>query len=213
MSELRDVSARREGRAVRAFFAWELPEGAKAALGALARELHARPNGDAVRWVRSESYHVTLRFLGNVETALLPELVAAVQKQLEGAQAFEVALGAPHAFPSARQPRVVVVAIEPEAPLAALAGRIEAGVVAAGLPAEKRGFRAHLTLGRVRSRRLPPLEAEPPAPGPDALAVAEVVLFQSDLGEGGSRYTPLARLPLAPAAAAAGPLPLPTIIQ
>jgi 2'-5' RNA ligase len=211
MSELRDVSARSHGRAVRAFFAWELPAGAKAALGALAAGLRARPDGDAVRWVRSESYHVTLRFLGNVPTALVPELVAAVRARLEGAEAFEVALGAPRAFPSARRPRVVVVALTPEAPLAALVERIEAGVVAAGLPAEPRGFRAHLTLGRVRSRRLPPLDAAACEAG--ALAVGEVVLFQSDLGRDGSRYTPLARLPLVPAAAAADPLPLPTSIQ
>ena len=237
MSEVRDVSARRkgrrsppdfdadpaqraegerslgQGRAVRAFFAWELPEGAKAALGALATELRARPDGDAVRWVKSENYHVTLRFLGNVETAVLPALVAAVRAELDAAKPCEVVLGAPHAFPSARQPRVIVVALEPEAPLAALAERIEAGVVAAGLPAEKRGFRAHLTLGRVRSRRLPSLDAPALALGPGALAVAEVVLLQSDLGRDGSRYTPLARLPLAPAAAAADPLPLPTSIQ
>ncbi len=181
-------------RGVRAFFAWELPADAKAALGALAAELRARPDGDAVRWVRSEGYHVTLRFLGSVESAVVPALVTAVQSELAAAKPFEVVLGAPHAFPSARQPRVVVVAVEPEAPLAALAERIEAGVVAAGLPAERRRFRAHLTLGRVRSRRLPVLAAEPLATGP--LAVREVVLFRSDLDRDGSRYTPLAQLPL-----------------
>ena len=211
MSEEGDVSARSQGRAVRAFFAWELPEDAKAALGVLARGLRARPDGDAVRWVRSERYHVTLRFLGNVATSLLPALVAAVRGELDGAKPFEVALGAPHAFPSARQPRVIVVPLEPEALLAGLAERIEAGVVAAGLPAEKRRFRAHLTLGRVRNRRLPSLEAAALAVG--ALAVREVVLFQSDLGPDGSRYTPLARLPLASAVAAAAPLPLPTSFQ
>jgi RNA 2',3'-cyclic 3'-phosphodiesterase len=204
-----DVSARREGRAVR-FFAWEPSEAAKAALGALAHELRARPDGAAVRWVRRESYHVTLRFLGNVASELVPELVAAVQRELAGTPAFDVAFGPPHAFPSAREPRVVVVAALPEAPLAALAARLEAAVVAAGLPAETRRFRAHLTLGRVRSRRLPPLDA--PAPGAAARAVREVVLFRSDLGRDGSRYTPLARLPLASAAALADPLPLPTSI-
>lgn len=212
MSELRDLSARKEKRAVRAFFAWELPAGAKAALGALARELSARPDGGTVRWVRNEGYHVTLRFLGNVATSLLPELVAAVRRELGATQPFEVTLGAPHAFPSAREPRVVVVSARPEAPLAALAARIEAGVVAAGLPAEPRRFRAHLTLGRVRSRRLPPLD-ETRAAAPAALRVAEVVLFQSDLGAGGSRYTPLARLPLPSSASPADPLPLPTSFQ
>jgi len=207
MSESLGPSARRQGAAVRVFFAWELPEAAKAELAALARELRARPDGDAVRWVRSESYHVTLRFLGNVATGKLSALVEAVRGALAFASPFEVALGAPRAFPSARQPRVVVLALEPEASLAALAERIEAAVVAAGLPAEQRRFHAHLTLGRARSRRLPSLDA--PAPRSGALAVREVVLFQSDLDSSGSRYTPLARLPLS-AAASAVTLPLPT---
>jgi 2'-5' RNA ligase len=194
MSEALSPSARRLGAAVRAFFAWEPPAGAKQALAALMRELRARPDGDAVRWVRPEGYHVTLRFLGNVPTADVPALAEAVAGALAGSRRFSVTLGATHAFPSARQPRVVVIALEPEADLAALAARVEAGVVAAGLPAEKRRFRAHLTLGRVRGRRVPVLDA--PVPDAGALEVNEVVLFQSDLGEGGSRYTPLAQVPL-----------------
>jgi 2'-5' RNA ligase len=193
-SEALTPSARRLGTVVRAFFAWEPPEGAKQALAALVRELRARRDGDAVRWVRPEGYHVTLRFLGNVPTADVPALAGAVESALAGAVPFPVTLGATRAFPSARQPRVVVIELEPEADLAALAARVEAGVVAAGLPAEKRRFRAHLTLGRVRGRRVPALDAPPPSAG--ALDVHEVVLFRSDLGRDGSRYTPLAQLPL-----------------
>jgi 2'-5' RNA ligase len=102
-----------------------------------------------------------------------------------------------------------VVELEPEAPLLALAECVEAGVVAAGLAPAPRRFRAHLTLGRVRGRRLPPLEL--PALGAGEIGVHEVVLFQSDLGRDGSRYTPLAKLPLSSAAPrAAASLPLPT---
>jgi 2'-5' RNA ligase len=194
MSEALSPSARRLGAAVRAFFAWEPPETAKDALGALARELRARPDGDAVRWVRPEGYHVTLRFLGNVPVTELPTLAKSVEGALAGAAPFPVTFGAAHAFPSVRQPRVVVIELAPEALLAALAERVEAGVVAAGLPAERRRFRAHLTLGRVRGRRVPALDA--PAPAAGALEVRDVVLFRSDLGEGGSRYSPLAQLPL-----------------
>jgi 2'-5' RNA ligase len=194
MSEALSPSARRLGAAVRAFFAWEPPAGAKQALAALARELRARPDGDAVRWVRPEGYHVTLRFLGNVPTDDVPALAKSVEGALAGSRRFSVTLGATHAFPSAQKPRVVVIELEPEAEFAALAARVEAGVVAAGLPAEKRRFRAHLTLGRVRGRRVPALDA--PVPDAGALEVDEVVLFKSDLGAGGSRYTPLAQLPL-----------------
>jgi len=194
MSEALTPSARRLGSAVRAFFAWEPPEAAKLALAALVRELHARPDGDTVRWVRPDSYHVTLRFLGNVPAADVPALTCAVEAALAGSVHFPVTLGAPRAFPSARQPRVIVIELEPEADLAALAARVEAGVVAAGLPAEKRRFRAHLTLGRVRSRRLPVLDAK--CNTDCALDVHEVVLFRSDLDRDGSRYTPLAQIPL-----------------
>jgi 2'-5' RNA ligase len=194
VSEALSPSARRLGAAVRAFFAWEPSAVAKEALGALVRELRSRPDGDAVRWVRPEGYHVTLRFLGNVPTGEVPALVKSVERALSDTARFRVTLGATRAFPSARRPRVVVLELAPEAALAALAAHVEAGVVAAGHPAEPRRFRAHLTLGRVRGRRVPALDAERPAVG--ALDVHEVVLFRSDLDRDGSRYTPLAQLPL-----------------
>jgi 2'-5' RNA ligase len=208
MSEALGPSARRLGTAVRAFFAVEPPQAAKLALAALTQQLRERPDGDAVRWVRPEGFHVTLRFLGNVPSAELPALAQAVEAALVGAPGFRVTLGAVRAFPSARQPRVVVVELEPEAELLALAERVEVGVVAAGLEPSPRRFRAHLTLGRVRGRRLPPLDL--PAAGEGEIDVHEVVLFRSDLGRDGSRYTPLACLPLAGSAPRAASLPLPT---
>ena len=72
MSEALGPSARRHGTAVRAFFAWEPEAAAKSALAALVAELRRRPDGDAVRWVKPEGYHLTLRFLGNVATSEVP---------------------------------------------------------------------------------------------------------------------------------------------
>jgi len=194
MSEELSPSARRLGAAVRAFFAWAPPEPAQDALAALVRALREQPDGDAVRWVRPEGFHVTLRFLGNVPTGEVPALAKSVERALSGSARFRVTLGAPRVFPSARRPRVVVLAVEPEPALAALAERVEAGVVAAGLPPEPRRFRAHLTLGRVRGSRVPALDAARPAGG--ELDVDEVTLFRSDLDRDGSHYTPLAQLPL-----------------
>jgi 2'-5' RNA ligase len=88
----------------------------------------------------------------------------------------------------------VVLDLEPERPLARLAAAVEAGVGGAGLPAEERAFRAHLTLGRVRGRELGALPSLP-ASGVD-FPVAEVVLYQSQLHREGARYTPLERIPL-----------------
>jgi 2'-5' RNA ligase len=198
VGEVGDVSARREGRAVRAFFAWAVPEAARAEIAEQVRVLRERPNGDAVRWVRSEGYHVTLRFLGNVALPLVPELVEAVRQALLEVKPFAVRLGAPQPFPSIRRPRVIVLSLEPQVELAALAERLEAAVVGCGLRSEKRRFQAHLTLGRLRNQKLPELGLPSVSCGP--LAVHEAVLFQSELGRDGSRYSPLAHLPLAAAA-------------
>ena len=76
-----------------------------------------------------------------------------------------------------------------------LAERVERAVVSAGLPAERRRFRAHLTLGRVRNRSFPSVGDEP-APDCPAFPVEEIVLFQSELLPSGAVYTPLECIPL-----------------
>jgi 2'-5' RNA ligase len=89
----------------------------------------------------------------------------------------------------------VILELTPEAPLAELAAATQRGAVAAGFPPEERRFRAHATLGRLRDGRYPDAAGLPPPP-PSPGAVREVVLFQSQLGPGGSRYQPLERMPL-----------------
>jgi 2'-5' RNA ligase len=183
------------GGDVRAFFALELPEPVRHAAAAVAGWLRDQPGGRGVRWVRAESLHVTLRFLGNVAPARIHSLAAAAAHAAAGCAPFELAIGALRAFPSERRPRVVALDLEPEAPLAALAAALERAVVAEGFAAEPRPFRAHLTLGRVQGRRGPRL-ADAPAVAPERFAVRDFVLMQSRLGPGGSTYTPLERIAL-----------------
>ncbi len=198
------ISGRRHGLEVRAFFALDLPPPARDACAALASRLRRAPDGEGVRWTRPGAYHLTLRFLGNVDTASVPELAKCVADRVAGVAPFAVQLGAAGLFPSARRPRIVAVALEPEAPLAALAGAVEAGVIAAGLPPERRSFRAHLTLGRVRARRVPALDGAA-VPGAPELPAREVVLYRSDPAPEGSAYTALEHIPLGGQPAGASP--------
>jgi 2'-5' RNA ligase len=188
----------RGGEALRAFFALELCEPARRAAGGIIRELRSRPGGDEVRWVRAESLHVTLRFLGRTAHSQLPALLGHVASQLAAVPPFLLGLGEIRAFPSQRRPRVVALDLEPMAPVRHLARAVEAGVVAAGFEPEPRPFRGHVTLGRTQSfragrtrpGRIPSLEglaSRPPTP----FAVREVVLFESHLGANGSVYTPV----------------------
>ena len=183
---------------MRAFFAIGLQGTAQEAAVALLRELRAGDTADAVRWVRPEGLHVTLRFLGEIDAARVGPLAAAVRDELAGAEPFELALGPVQGFPGPRRPRVVACAVAPEAPLGALAAAVERGVVRAGFEPEARRFRPHLTLGRVRrGRRLALSELpEVAVPGAARTRVDAVVLYRSELSPSGARYSPLEHLAL-----------------
>ncbi len=180
---------------IRAFFAIELGESARRAAAELARSLREARGGDGVRWVRPEALHVTLRFLGDIDPARAAPLASRARLEVARLWPFALRLGPAELFPTPRRPRVVALGLEPAAPLEELAGAVERAVVAEGFAPEERGFRAHLTLGRVRDRRFPSVAgAKLPA---GEFAVEEAVLFRSELSPAGSRYTPLQRIPLA----------------
>jgi 2'-5' RNA ligase len=186
-----------DGARLRTFFAIEIGDDARRAAAALVGRLRDEPGGDAVRWIlRPEAYHVTVRFLGPTPAERVPALVEAVRRAASGIAPFALELGAVGAFPGARRPRVVFVAVEPHEPVAALAAAVERGVVAAGFPPEARRFHGHLTLGRVREQRrrvrLPERERCAPAP----FRVDSLVLFRSQPSPAGSTYTPLAQIAL-----------------
>jgi 2'-5' RNA ligase len=183
---------------LRTFFAVEIGAAARRVAHDVALRLAAEPGGDAVRWTRAEAYHVTLRFLGPTRREQLPDLVAGVRGAAANAAPFALRLGALNGFPTPRRARVVVVDVEPAAPIAALAAAVEGAVVAAGFAPEERAFHPHLTLGRVRERhrRGPLLDATLGPREPAPFDVASVVFFQSAPGPGGSRYSPLERISL-----------------
>jgi RNA 2',3'-cyclic 3'-phosphodiesterase len=195
-------SARKHGLAVRAFFAIALGEELREGAAMCARELALRPGGDGVRWVAPASYHLTLRFLGNVAASEIGALAERAQDALAGSASFALSLGAPLAFPTPRRPRVIALAAQPEDALAGLAARLERAASECGIASDGRTFRAHLTIGRVRARRLPALAAAAPAA---VQLVREVVLFRSDLSHDGAHYSPLATLALGAGAAATAP--------
>jgi 2'-5' RNA ligase len=191
-----------EGRAqpaLRAFFALELSAPVRAAADELARQLHRRPGGESVRWVKPENLHVTLRFLGSIPATSVVRLARCVAAETGRIEPLRLRLAAARIFPSARRPRVVAVGIEPQAPLAELAAATERGVVVAGFAPEARRFRPHLTLGRIPPRADFPSVTASDTPEADAFDVNEVLLFRSDLHPSGARYTPLERVSLSSA--------------
>ena len=141
-----------------------------------------RPEVEGLRWTKREQWHITLRFLGEVEQG---DVESSLQR-LRGAVS-TVQLG-----PVSRQlgARVLVL---PAVGLGELAAEVRVLTADIGQPPDRRDFTGHLTLARAR-KRVPgavvglPFEAE--------FRATELWLVASELHPGGARYTRLSHWPL-----------------
>ena len=166
---------------LRLFVAVDLPDDARNALAAL------EPDPDVWRPVKPEALHVTLAFLGSRP----PSDVDLIEPLIVPGPAPPVALGPVLLLPP-RRARVLTVELEdPTGALAALQARISAGLEGAGVyTPEKRPFRAHVTIARLRPRVRPP-RASPLEVEPLEFTGRAVTLYVSRLHPSGARYEPL----------------------
>lgn len=184
---------------MRCFFAlsldWDQARGLIAAAKAYSGELPA-----SVVWQPIENLHLTLTFMGEVSPERDVPTLLACSEPLSGWSLPEVAVGRPMTFPSPRRARLVAVELERVAPLMALQARLAEALAEAGFALEKRRYRPHITLARLRGReRLAELPTES-AWSQSPLRFDCLQLLSSEPGEGASVYTPLAQWPLESAA-------------
>ncbi len=143
-----------------------------------------------------ENFHVTLRFVGPLDTLGQERILAAIDGSDLG-KPFSYRLGPLGAFPSPRRATVAWVGLAGDGgALGALASTVDEAAASAGFGYEERPFRGHLTLSRIRPPvDLRPLMAEVSRPA-IRLRAAEVVLYRSRLGRGGARYRQIERFGL-----------------
>ena len=159
------------------------------------------------RWVRPESLHVTLKFIGEKSEDDLEKIKQALTTI--AADTFEMNFRGYGFFPGARSPRVFWVGIEGGSKLTCLAATVDETLARLGIPKEEHAFNAHLTLARGGAgsgsrrrrkenspgrsfQRLQEKLAALPAPEFGTMTAREFFLYQSRLSPGGSKYTKLA---------------------
>jgi 2'-5' RNA ligase len=180
------VGLRRHGQTspVRLFVAVALPAPIVELLEAL-----PRPEARAVRWTTPAQWHITLRFLGEVdELTGVTDAVHGLAGRFDTGD-IEARLGPESRwFPGRRVLRVPVAGLD------ALAGRVRALTARWGEDDEP-GFSGHVTLARARGRGGgPPHLAGVPVEG--RFDVARVGVFASTLGTGNASYEALADVPI-----------------
>jgi 2'-5' RNA ligase len=160
-----------------------------------------------VRWVRPESLHITLKFIGEQSE----DGAVKIQQALESVKAtkFDVNIRGFGFFPNPRAPRVFWIGVDGGPTLTSLAAVVDADLASLGITKEEHEYNPHLTLARGgkgsgspsmqkndapnRSfQRLQEKLAARPAPEFGTMTASELFLYQSKLGPGGSKYTKLA---------------------
>ncbi len=178
------------------------------------------------RWVRPESLHITLKFIGEQEE----ERVAAIAGRLRQvhSEPIEIRMAGYGFFPTPKAPRVFWIGIQAGPALAVLAKQIDGACGELGVPREEREFSPHLTLARagthakkssgdpkgdransvfaVLQKRLAAMgEADSGPLNFGNMTADKFILYQSQLSPAGSKYTKLERFPMPPGEAPVHP--------
>lgn len=99
------------------------------------------------RWIDQEKYHITLRFIGDIDDRTADDLVTVLDHV--DRPPFELSLGNLDMFAS-RKPHSLWASVQPSMPLMALQSEIERTVRRIGLEPESRKFTPHVTIARLR---------------------------------------------------------------
>lgn len=181
------------GVALRLFIAVDVPASHKLSIERSIQDL--RLQLPEARWIPRESWHVTLKFLGEVAEDRVADVLRVTGRACTDAVALSSRLTEVGAFPTLRRARVIWVAIEdPDEALARLAARLERDLGKRGFRKEGRKLHPHLTLARLRTP-LPVGEAvESSGPyrlEPSRFDIGEAILFRSHLSPRGATYEAL----------------------
>ncbi len=155
-----------------------------------------RDCGYPIKWVRPESVHLTLKFLGEVPEGGVEQVRASIRTAAAGESPFELLLSGLGAFPNPRRPRVVWIGCHSGPSVARIQQKLESELEHAGFPREQRSFHPHITLGRVRRDARPAslsgLADQLGRLNFEASSVVESVdLMRSELSRSGAHYTRL----------------------
>ncbi len=179
---------------IRTFIALELPSSFKQALFRQAQLFAGQDKRQHIRWLPPENYHLTLAFLGDIDSARLSGLQFALEQKLESVKAVPCKISAITPFPFSR-PKIAAALLECTAELLQLQTDVAKCVRSCGISIERRRFVPHVTLGRLKPHARKSVDLQTQNILFTEVADA-VTLFQSELTHNGAIHTALAEIPL-----------------
>ncbi len=185
---------------IRSFLAFELPEDIKKIVTRVSGEI--RKSSLDVRWVRPEFIHLTVVFMGDVQSEQIPAMRESLNAVCSDYEPFRISLKPMGCFPNSRSPRVIWLGLDGDMErMSRFRVDLQHALSPFGIKEEERTFRPHLTLGRFKkpgkkTTEMEQLLAKYGDLSSPACTVGELVLFRSDLKPGGAVYTKMVSWPL-----------------
>ena len=194
---------------MRLFVAIDIDEAIRERLARFLEGVQGFAPAHDVRWVKPESLHLTLKFIGEAG----PERAQQIQRALGGirAQTAELNFKGHGFFPSAKAPRVFWVGIQAGPNLPTLVATVDATLAPFTTTRERAPYTPHLTLARAgsgrpqrgpgdgpssRFQKLQEKLASAPEPDFGTMTAREFFLYESKLTPAGPEYTKIERFAL-----------------
>lgn len=105
---------------------------------------------EQIKWVPAENFHLTLKFLGDTPTSLVPKIIDSLKSLIVDFERFGVEVCGLGSFKKQRRTNVIWLGLKNIEILTDLAEKVDNAIGKLGFEPESRNFKAHLTLGRVK---------------------------------------------------------------
>ena len=179
---------------IRTFIAIELPEKIIYTIGKVQEKI--KSYGFKIRWVSPENIHLTLKFLGNIKKADMEKVAKAISESVTGYHSISLSVKGIGVFPGIKRPRVLWLGISKQLDLLIeLQKTLDETLETMGFPKEKRPFKGHLTLGRIKDKidpkRLHDVLKEFTKFESEHFFADRIILYESELKPKGAVYTKL----------------------
>ena len=186
----------------RTFCAIELPAELSSPVTEHIKQLRTEVPQISASWNRDGKFHITLKFLGEIPQSQVKDVSEAADRAVEETVRFKMVVEQAGVFPKHGSPRILWIGItDSEGQLPRLQARLDDECAKRGFAKEDRPFHPHLTLARLRrpeGARTLALKHKELGFGPVEVNVSELLVFRSELGQEGSKYTVISRHPLSP---------------
>lgn len=163
----------------------------------LIRQLKQEIQG-RVTWIKDENFHLTLKFLGEVQESQMESIKFLSQKVIQENSRFSLTFNRLDFFPNLKRPRVIIIRGDNSSSYERLITMLNQELAPIAAPEKEKEIVPHITLGRIKelesSIRAESISSIPFKPF--TLEVKEVCLYQSTLTPQGPVYQVIERLPL-----------------